>query len=391
VSGSTTFGKRASTEDLYHALGTRRVINALGVYTDVGGSRPSDRVWAAMSEANQHFARLTDLLDGTGSLIAGWLGTQAARVTGGASPAIVMAVGACMTGASGRRMEQLPDPAGMPSVVVMQRFHRYKYDRMIRMSGARIAEVGNVNGTDPAELEESLTPDVCAVFMPGHLDGIQGTVALEGVAQAAHRAGVPVIVDAAYLNYPVELMGSFTKRGADLAIFSAKYFGGPNTGGIVCGRADLVAAISQIDFTGFEAGKYLQLGRAFKLDRQLIAGVTVALREWLDTDHAERFARYARLVSRIAAPLADVSGITADPMCFTMDERLLADGDVNCLAIRSTGEGPPLDDVAADLAVADPAILMHAMNGVLIADVECVSETEADQIGAALRAALKAR
>ena len=173
--------------DLYRALGARWVINALGVYTDVGGSRPSDQVWAAMTEANQHFARLTDLLDGTGSLIAGWLGTQAARVTGGASPAIVMAVGACMTGASARRMEQLPDPAGMPSVVVMQRFHRYKYDRMIRMSGARIAEIGNVNGTDLAELEESLTQEVCAVFVPGHLDGIAGTVPLEEVAQAAHK------------------------------------------------------------------------------------------------------------------------------------------------------------------------------------------------------------
>ena len=196
-----------------------------------------------------------------------------------------------------------------------------------------------------------------------------------------------MIVDAAYLNYPVELMGSFTRRGADLAIFSAKYFGGPNTGGIVCGRADLIAAIGQIDFTRFEAGKYLQLGRAFKLDRQLIAGVTVALREWLDADHAERFARYARLVSRIAAPLADLGCVAAEPMCFTMDERLVPDGDVNCLAIRLTGDGRPLDDVAAELAAADPSILVHAMDGVLIADVELVSETEADQIGAALRAA----
>lgn len=377
-------------QDIYQALGTRGVINALGVYTDVGGSRLSDRVWAAMSEANQQFAPLTDLLDRTGALIADWLGTQAARVTGGASPAIVMAVGACMTGASSRRMEQLPDPAGMPSAVVMQRRHRYKYDRMIRISGARIIEVGNVNGTDADDLAESMTSEVCAVFLPGHLEGIPGTVPLEEVAQIAHAVGVPVIVDAAYMNYPVELMGSFTTRGADLAIFSAKYFGGPNTGGVVCGRADMVASVGLIDFTRFEAGKYLQLGRAFKLDRQLIVGVTLALREWLDTDHAERFAGYARLVSQIAAPLAGLNGITAKPMCFTMDERLLPDGEVNCLAIRSTDGGLPLDQVAVNLADADPAILVHVQDGVLIVDVECVSEAEAVQIGSALRDALMA-
>lgn len=172
--------------DLYRSMGVTAAINALGVYTGLGGSRPSERVWTAMTAASDSFVSIPSLLDSTGQIIAGWLGTQAARVTGGASPAIVMAAGACMTGGSERRMEQLPDPAGLRSAVVMQRFHRYKYDRLIRVSGAEIVEIGNVNGTDPGELGEALNPATCAVFVPAHLDGLSGTVPLETVAELAH-------------------------------------------------------------------------------------------------------------------------------------------------------------------------------------------------------------
>jgi seryl-tRNA(Sec) selenium transferase len=141
-------------------------------------------------------------------------------------------------------------------------------------------------------------------------------------------------------------MKSFGQRGADLTIFSAKYFGGPNTGGIICGRADLVDAVAKIDFTRFESGKYLPLGRAFKLDRQLVVGVTVALQEWLEMDHGFRLAQYEKLVEVIAAHVRDLPG--------------------------------------------DPAILVHLMDGVLVADVECVSEAEATAIGEALREAIQA-
>jgi len=47
-------------------LGVKPVINACGIYTDLGGSRLSPGVWAAMEEANRNFVRLTDLLDFSG-------------------------------------------------------------------------------------------------------------------------------------------------------------------------------------------------------------------------------------------------------------------------------------------------------------------------------------
>src|SRR5579862_4471608 len=59
---------------LFRRLGTKPVINACGIYTDLGGSRLSPSVWAAMAEANETFVRLIDLLDSSGAHIAKLLG-----------------------------------------------------------------------------------------------------------------------------------------------------------------------------------------------------------------------------------------------------------------------------------------------------------------------------
>lgn len=372
------------SETIYHQLGARPVIDALGIYTDLGGSRMSSRVWEAMEEANRSFVRMPELLDTTGQRLAALLGAEAARVTPGASSAIAMGVAACMTGSDFRKMEQLPQTAGMPSQVLMQRRHRYKYDRMVRLPGASLVEVGNVNGTDPDELEAMITDETAAFCLPAHLDGIPGTVPLETVASIAHDHGVPVIVDAAYLNFPVAIMRTFTARGADLAIFSAKYFGGPNTGGIICGGRELMDAVAGVDFTRFEASKYLSFGRPFKLDRQLVVGVVVALEEWLEMDHAERFAGYARSVATIATYLEGVPGVELTPMCFTMQETLEAE-PVNCLHVRLPTEQDQVSGVADRLAAGDPSILVHAIGDAIVVDVECVSDEESQLIGRRLR------
>src|SRR5262249_12904762 len=161
----------------------------------------------------------------------------------------------------------------MPSVVLIQAGHRYKYDRQVRMTGATLAEIGTANGTRLDQLEQAIDERTAMVLHPAHLEGKPGTLRLEDVANIAHKHRVPVFVDAAYLNYPVDIMGSFVGRGADMACFSAKYFGGPNAGGFVVGRRDLIAAVANVHFTRYESGKYLKFGRPLKMDRQTVVGV----------------------------------------------------------------------------------------------------------------------
>jgi L-seryl-tRNA(Ser) seleniumtransferase len=375
---------------IYDALGTKTVINAKGIYTDLGGSILSPRVWAAVEDANRSFADLVALLDATGASIAEQLGAEAARVTPGASAAIMLGIAACMTGTDGTRMEQLPDSTGMPDEVLIQKPHRYKYDRMVRMTGARLVEVGDAAGSSEAQLADAIGPNTAAVFVPAHLDGRGGTVSLPTVAAIAHERGVPVFVDAAYMNYPTNLMGSFTTVGADLVCFSAKYFGGPNAGGFVAGRRDLVDAVAGIDFTRFESGDHLIFGRPFKLDRQTVVAVTVALDEWLSMDHDARFRGYARKVEVMRLGLDGMRGITATPMHFTMEESL-EPSPVNCLVVRVDGASElTAAEIDARLRADNPAILVHLRDDALIIDVEVMRDGDEDLIVDRLRDVLSA-
>ena len=135
--------------DLFRHIGVSPVINASGIYTDLGGSRLSPRVWAAAEALNGHFVRMTELLDRSGERIAQLLGVEAARVTPGAAAAIFLGTAACLAGTDGEKSQQLPDTTGMKSRVLIQAGHRYKYDRQVAMTGARLIEVGSTNGTRP--------------------------------------------------------------------------------------------------------------------------------------------------------------------------------------------------------------------------------------------------
>jgi D-glucosaminate-6-phosphate ammonia-lyase len=365
---------------IYDVLGTKPLINARGIYSDLGGSILSPRVWAAVEEANRSFVDMVDLLDQTGKIIARLVGAEAARVTPGASAAIVLGIAACMTGTDGEKMERLPSTEGMKNEVLIQRRHRYKYDRMIHMTGATLVAVGDENGTTAEALEAAIGPSTVAIFVPAHLDGISGSVPLEQLTRIGSRHGVPVFVDAAYLNYPVDRMRSFTGLGADLVCFSAKYFGGPNAGGFIAGHADLIDAVAGVDFTRFESGDHLIFGRPFKLDRQTVVAVVVALQEWIEMNHAARFTTYARTVETIRRGIEHLAGVTATPMSFTMEETLEPE-PVNCLVVRiGPGSICAAREVEAALRAGNPAVLVHLRDDMLIVDVEMVREGDEQMI-----------
>lgn len=374
---------------VFETLGVRPVINASGVYTDLGGSRIASDVWAAMTEMNERWVRMPDLLDRSGEILAQRVGAQAARVTPGAAAAIMLGIAACMTGDDGKGWEQLPDTSGLRDEVVIQAAHRYRYDRQAWMTGARRVEIGSVDGTDPEELREALSDRTAAILHPGHLDDHGGSLPLEVVAEIAHASRVPIFVDAAYLNYPTSTMKTFVARGADLVCFSAKYFGGPNAGGFVAGRRDLIEAIAGIDFTRYESGEFRTYGRPLKLDRQIVAGVVLALDAWLSMDHEARFASYAARVHEMGLRLGEVPGIAHRPMFFTMDERLVDPQPTNCLVIEfDRSDGRSADIVASELADGAPSIVCVAEAGRLLFAVDAMNDAEARVTGDRLRAVL---
>src|SRR5258708_29391607 len=96
TSASSSVHSPAKVVDIFRKFGVKPVINACGIYTVLGGTVFSPRVWQAMQDINSSFVRMVDLLDRSGEMLARIVGAEAARVTPGASAAITLGTAACI-------------------------------------------------------------------------------------------------------------------------------------------------------------------------------------------------------------------------------------------------------------------------------------------------------
>jgi L-seryl-tRNA(Ser) seleniumtransferase len=350
-------------------FGARRVVNACGVYTDLGGSVLSAGVAARVAEANATWASLEELLAVCGARVAQLCGAPAARVVPGASAGIALSVGACVARGDGAVGSRLPL---VDSVVWMQRGHEYQYARCASLAGARVEWVQDIAGALAREAPPA------AILHPAHLD--ERAVGLAEVAPMARAAGVPVVVDAAFMSDPVDAPAHWSALG-DVACFSAKYFRGPNAGGFVAGRADVVEWIAALDFTGYEDGEWRPFGRAFKLDRASVVATVAALEEWVALDHRARLAGERERAQALAAGCRGLRGAAVSLARFTWDERVVASEPPNAVLVRGRD---PVALVSA-LAAGDPSVRALTVGDALLLCTETLTPPEGDEVVAALR------
>ncbi|MBX6772894.1 MAG: aminotransferase class V-fold PLP-dependent enzyme [Chloroflexi bacterium] len=373
-----------TTTSIFEEIGVRPVINAVGHQTLLGGSQLSPRVRAAMEEANRYYVDMAELLERSGQIIARLLGAEAAYVTPGCAAALALGTAACIAGLDTEAMGRLPDTTGLKNEVLIQKKTRYKYDRCPTIVGARLVEVGDESGTSAAQLEAALGPRTACVLYFARMQGQPGVLPLSEVVEIAHRRGVPVLVDAAGEVFPLDYMKSWPASGADLVAYGSKYFGGPNSAGILCGRQDLIQSAAIQGFIGFESTGSRSFGRPLKLDRQEIIAVVVALQEWFGLDHEARLRGYDRMVRAIAERLQGIPAITLTP--------LPAGGPATRLeiAVQPRPNGRTAADVARVLRDGNPSIRLGLQGDVLSINVATVTPGDELVIAERLRGALSA-
>lgn len=293
-------------EDIYHSLGVRRVINAAGTLTRLGGPPMAPEAVEAMREASRWSVSIEELQERAGSYLAEVTGAEAGYVTCGAAAGLQLAAAACLAGLDIHRMERLPDSGGMPNRIIVQRCQRNAYDHALRAAGARLVEVGHLGNpeagpTAPWQIEAAIHAGTAAVLWVDMQ--AQGAVSLEDTVAAAHRHRLPVIVDAAASLPPRENLQRFVAAGADLVAFSGgKALGGPQASGILVGRRDLIDSVAlqhqDMDVwpetwmlrdrfleSGRLPGPPLQgIGRPLKVGKEEIAGLVAAVRAYLERD-----------------------------------------------------------------------------------------------------------
>ncbi len=263
----------------------RRVINATGVilHTNLGRAPLSQAALDALAVAAGYSNLELDLDSGRrgerAALVSGHLtalfASDAALVVNNNASAVLLALTALCKGkevvVSRGQLVEIGGSFRMPDVM--------------RLSGARMIEVGTTNRTRASDYEEAITPRTAALLRVHtsnfRVTGFTEAAPLEAMGEVAHRHGVLLIDDlgsGATEAIADEPTVAESLPHSDVVTFSGdKLLGGPQSG-IVLGHGE----------SGAAAVKKMSrhpLARAVRIDKLTLAALEATLRQRL-TGHS---------------------------------------------------------------------------------------------------------
>jgi L-seryl-tRNA(Ser) seleniumtransferase len=361
----------------------RRVLNATGVavHTNLGRAPLAEAALARVVEVARGYSNLEYDLDGgsRGSRqahVAGILrrltGAEAALVVNNNAGAVLLALAALAEGrevvVSRGELIEIGDGFRIPDVLAR--------------SGARLVEVGTTNRTRAADYERAIGEGT-ALLLRVHQSnfrvvGFEERPRLGDVAAVARRHGLPLVDDlGSGAIAPVEAEPTARESladGADLVCFSGdKLLGGPQAG-IMLGRADLVERLRRHP-----------LQRALRVDKLSLAALE------------------GTLLLHLAAPeqIPVLRTLAQDAATVrARAERLAAStgGEVEETVGRVGGGALPLaelpsfacaleESLAGPLRQCEPPVVGVLRDGRLLLDCLTLTDEEAEEAAAAVRAA----
>ena len=269
---------KAARRSVYEELGITPVLNFRGTHTVIGASKLWPELHDAMLAASQSYVSIDELQDKAGERLSKLIGCEDAMVTTGTAGAITLAMCGVLTGGEEAKVRQLPDLTGMRSEVIIQKVHRNGYDHAVRNTGVKIVTVDSRD-----RLESAFSARTAALYYLGGTSGdwaYETPVKLDECLMIAHRAGVPVIIDAANMLPPWSNIQQLARQGVDLICVSGgKHMRGPQCSGILAGRKTLVRAARLNSNPHSDS-----LGRGLKVGREEIIGLLLAAEKYSKLD-----------------------------------------------------------------------------------------------------------
>jgi L-seryl-tRNA(Ser) seleniumtransferase len=367
-----------------HAL--RRALNATGVivHTNLGRAPLAEAALARALEIGRGYSNLEyDLAaGGRGSRqdhVAGILrrltGAEAALVVNNNAAAVMLALAALAEGrdvlVSRGELIEIGDGFRIPDVLAR--------------SGARLREVGTTNRTRAADYEGAIEPET-ALLLRVHQSnfrvvGFTEQPTVDELAAVAGRHHLPLVDDLGS-GVLVHLDGEPSAKeslaaGADLVCFSGdKLLGGPQAG-IVVGRTELVERLRRHP-----------LQRALRADKLTLAALEGTLGLYLDRERALREIPVLRMLTEPP----DAVRVRAERLASAVG------GEVEQTVGRVGGGALPLaelpsfacaveQELAGALRSGEPPVVGVLRDGRLLLDCRTLTDAEADEVAAAVRAA----
>ena len=231
-----------------------KVVNATGIilHTNMGRSPISPDIWNKVSAINTGYSNLElDLHTGKRGLRNGLIPELLSILTGAEASLVVNNNAAAVflilsTIAKGKevivsRGEQVQIGGG------------FRIPEILKLSGAKLIEVGTTNITTLSDYENAVTENTALILLVHRsnfrIRGFTGRPSVSEIASVTPK-GVVIAVDQGSgnitENIPGEIRaGNYLKSGAGLICFSGdKLFGGPQAG-IIAGKKDLIYELSK--------------------------------------------------------------------------------------------------------------------------------------------------
>ncbi|MFC1552013.1 aminotransferase class V-fold PLP-dependent enzyme [Candidatus Latescibacterota bacterium] len=284
----------------YDSIGLKTIINCKGTHTDRGGSLMLPEVMKAIEEGNKHYVRMDDLMDSVGNRLAELTGAEFGCVTSGAAGAMFGGTCACVAGGDPEKMALLPDTRGMKNEILVAKDQRHVYDRSIWMVGVKMIEC-----EDAADMGKNVNDKTAMIAVLGEvLD--TSSIKLEEIVRLGKKSGVPVLVDGAAERPDVP--DRYIQAGADLVCYSGgKCLRGPQSGGLLLGRKDLVKAAY------LNMAPHHSLGRPMKVGKEEIMGTLAAMEMWVNgRDHDEEWEEFLRKLNYIGDTVKTIDTVSAE-------------------------------------------------------------------------------
>ncbi|HEV2121498.1 MAG TPA: aminotransferase class V-fold PLP-dependent enzyme, partial [Chloroflexota bacterium] len=372
----------------YESLGIRRVINAEGTKTYLGGSIMPSEVLEAMHQAAGWFVELPELHRGAGERIAALIGSpqiEDAAIVCGAAAGLAIATAACLAGTDPKKIRALPhlDWPDAKDQVVIPKTHVTGFAQSYRLAGPRLVEIGGAEGPTPQEVADAISERTVAVTLcGGELPGnvrFPSRASLAEIVQIAHARGVPVIVDAAAELPPPENLRRFNELGADLVVFSGgKGLCGPQASGLVLGKADLIEACRQNN------NPNSSIGRPMKVGKEEIAGLLKAVDLYVNRDHAADLRRWDEDARTVLDALKGLEGVVTERVL----ARTIPQAKITVDADRA---GVTAAAIATSLRKGEPSIFLTQSGDTLTVNPHNLQPGESESIATRLRSLLQAQ
>ena len=303
ASAASASAAGSGQRDYFAELGVKPFLNAAGTYTALSSSLMHPATMAAINFASTKFVRLNELHDAVGKRLATLLQCEAVMISSGAAAALTAGAAACVAGSDPDAIRRIPtDMTGLKTECIIQKSHRYGYDHAVRNVGLKMVEVETA-----AELERAISSKT-AVMLFFNANNNIGQIKDEEFVKLGKKHSVPTFNDAAADALPISNLMKWTKMGFDLVTFSGgKGMRGPQSAGLLLGRADLIAAARLNASPNGDT-----VGRGNKVNKEEMVGMMAAVEAYMKQDETALYAEWNRRLKIVESAVKALPSVTTE-------------------------------------------------------------------------------